>query len=114
LTVISKVPYEFFLSLPCLSRKRKTVSFTGERRKKEKERERETILELNSISRSDFWCHSFTTLQQPTELAVCLIWTKTISNANINSRLNKNWFLGIFPPYTLGNVIGTNINKVGT
>jgi hypothetical protein len=30
------------------------------------------ILEINSISRSDFWCHSFTTLQQPTGLAVCL------------------------------------------
>jgi hypothetical protein len=63
----------FFLPLPCLSRKTKTVSFTGERRKREKkEREKEAILEINSILQSDFWCHSFTTLQQLKELAVCL------------------------------------------
>ncbi len=100
LTVISRVPYEFFLSLPCLSRKRKTVSFTGERRKRKRKRERNDSWDKLNITVRFLvpFLYNLTT----TNWIGCLSYLslKIISNASLNSKLNKNWFLGTFPPYT--------------
>jgi hypothetical protein len=79
LTVISKVPYEFF-SVPPLSvlKEKDSVFYRVEKKKKKKERDRErkeAILEINSISRSDFlvpFLYNLTT----TERTGCLsIWS---------------------------------------
>jgi hypothetical protein len=78
LTVISKkVPYEFFLSLPCLSRKRKTaLQEREEKEKRERDRERkETILEINSKIAVRFLVPFLFNLI-PTERTGCLsIWS---------------------------------------
>jgi hypothetical protein len=104
LTVISKVPYEFFLSLPCLSRKKKIASFTGGRRKrkrKEKDRERkEAILKINSILRSGFGAIPLQPYDNRMNGLFVYLNLKIILNANMNSRLIKNWFLDVFPPNT--------------
>jgi hypothetical protein len=94
----------FFCPSPvCLERERQRL--TGERRKKKKEKEiekeRETNIEVSSISRSEFF--GAIPLQpynnRKNGLFVYLV-LKIISNANMNSRLSKNWFLVVFPPNT--------------
>jgi hypothetical protein len=62
-----KVPYEFFLPLPCLSRKRKTVLQEREEKEKgkkeigEKKKRNDFRDELKNRGQI-FWCHSFSTL----------------------------------------------------
>jgi len=62
-----KVPYEFFLPLPCLSRKRKTVLQEREEKEKgkkeiEKEKKRNDFRDKLKNHGQIFWCHSFSTL----------------------------------------------------
>jgi hypothetical protein len=97
-----KVPYVFFLPLPCLSRKRKTVLQEREEKEKGKERDRrrkrkETIFEMNSkIAVRFFGAIPF----QPYNNRKNGQFVYNFSNATLNSKLNKNWFLGVFPPNT--------------
>jgi len=62
-----KVPYEFFLPLPCLSRKRKTVLQEREEKEKGKrgigeEKKRNDFRDKLKNRGQIFWCHSFSTL----------------------------------------------------
>ncbi len=92
----------FFLPLPCLSRKRKTVLQEREEKRKGKERDRrrkrkETIFEMNSkIAVRFFGAIPF----QPYNNRKNGQFVYNFSNATLNSKLNKNWFLGVFPPNT--------------
>jgi hypothetical protein len=97
-----KVPYVFF-SAPPLSVSKEKDSITGERRKRKgKERDRrrkrkETIFEMNSkIAVRFFGAIPF----QPYNNRKNGQFVYNFSNAILNSKLNKNWFLGVFPPNT--------------
>jgi hypothetical protein len=95
-----KVPYVFFLPLPCLSRKRKTVLQEREEKEKGKKEigeEKETVFEMNSkIAVRFFGAIPF----QPYNNRKNGQFVYNFSNATLNSKLNKNWFLGVFPPNT--------------
>jgi len=105
-----KVPYVFFLPLPCLSRKRKTVLQEREEKEKGKRdrigRRKETIFEINSkIAVRFFGAIPF----QPYNNRKNGQFVCNFSNATLNSKLNKNWFLGVFSSKYIRNMIGTNI-----
>ena len=89
----------FFRPSPvCLERERQYY-----RREKKKKREREigeekkTIFEINSkIAVRFFGAIPF----QPYNNRKNGQFVYNFSNATLNSKLNKNWFLGVFPPNT--------------
>jgi hypothetical protein len=92
----------FFCPSPvCLERERQYYR-REKKKKKGKERDRrrkrkETIFEMNSkIAVRFFGAIPF----QPYNNRKNGQFVYNFSNATLNSKLNKNWFLGVFPPNT--------------
>ena len=92
----------FFCPSPvCLERERQYYRREKKRKGKEKEigeeKRKETIFEINSkIAVRFFGAIPF----QPYNNRKNGQFVYNFSNATLNSKLNKNWFLGVFPPNT--------------
>ncbi len=93
----------FFCPSPvCLERERQRYRREKKKEKRERYRERKRSDSRDKLKNRGqiFGAIPFQPYDNRKNGLFVYLVLKIISNANMNSKLNKNWFLGVFPPNT--------------